>query len=253
MITKSQMHLKSSQQKSILSASSKHNSELQSVRIHEIANMIAIDEVETGKVANQIGTLQKACDTCWGYDFHSVCSLIKMFKATCEVLQSIVKRGSNYSQRGDVDSAYNIITSFDFVFILHVVKAILGITDILCQALQQKSQDILNAMHHVSTTRALILKMREDGWDSFLETTKSFCEKYEIDVPDMSGLYIMGLGRSCHQEDQITIEHHYRSDLFTATIDSQLQELNSRFNEKTMELITLSSALDPKDGFRSFN
>ncbi|XP_024042728.1 uncharacterized protein LOC18048873 [Citrus clementina] len=173
-----------------------------------------------------------------------------MFKATCEVLQSIVKRGSNYSQRGNANSIYNLITSFDFVFILHLVKEILGITYILCQALQQKSQDILNAMHHVSTTRALVQKMREDGWDSFLETTKSFCEKYEIDVSDMSGLYIMGRGRSCHQKDQITIEHHYQIDLSTATIDSQLQELNSRFSEKTMEFITLSSALDPKDGFK---
>ncbi|KAH9722523.1 DUF4371 domain-containing protein [Citrus sinensis] len=172
------------------SVSSKHNSELQSVQIHEITNMIAIDELETSKGANQIGTLWKT------------------------------------------------------------VKEILGITYILCQALQQKSQDILNAMHHLSTTRALVQKLREDGWDSFLETTKSFCEKYEIDVSDMSGLYIMGRGRSCHQKDQITIEHHYQIDLSTATIDSQLQELNSRFSEKTMEFITLSSALDPKDGFK---
>lgn len=232
------------------SVSSKHNSELQSVQIHEITNMIAIDELETSKGANQIGTLWKTGDTRWGSHFHSVYSLIKMFKATCEVLQSIVKRGSNYSQRGNANSIYNLITSFDFVFILHLVKEILGITYILCQALQQKSQDILNAMHHVSTTRALVQKMREDGWDSFLETTKSFCEKYEIDVSDMSGLYIMGRGRSCHQKDQITIEHHYQIDLSTATIDSQLQELNSRFSEKTMEFITLSSALDPKDGFK---
>ncbi|XP_052294764.1 uncharacterized protein LOC127901453 isoform X2 [Citrus sinensis] len=202
------------------------------------------------KGANQIGTLWKTGDTHWGSHFHSVYSLIKMFKATCEVLQSIVKRGSNYSQPGNANSIYNLITSFDFVFILHLVKEILGITYILCQALQQKSQDILNAMHHLSTTRALVQKLREDGWDSFLETTKSFCEKYEIDVSDMSGLYIMGRGRSCHQKDQITIEHHYQIDLSTATIDSQLQELNSRFSEKTMEFITLSSALDPKDGFK---
>ena len=69
----------------------------------------------------------------------------------------------------------------------------------------------------------------------------------------MSGLYIMGRGRSCHQKDQITTEHHYQIDLFTATIDSQFEQLNCRFSEKTMELITLSLALDPKDGFRSFN
>ncbi|GAV57170.1 LOW QUALITY PROTEIN: Dimer_Tnp_hAT domain-containing protein, partial [Cephalotus follicularis] len=42
-------------------------------------------------------------------------------------------------------------------------------------------------------------------------------------------------------------------DLYIATIDSQLQELNIRFNEHVVELIILSSALNPKDGYRSFD
>lgn len=76
--------------------------------------------------------------------------------------------------------------------------------------------------------------MREVGWDSFLETVKLFCKKYGIDVPDMSGPYIMGHSRSCHQKDQITIEHHYQIDLFIGTMDSQLKELPSIFNKKTI-------------------
>ncbi|KAH9752035.1 TTF-type domain-containing protein [Citrus sinensis] len=35
--------------------------------------------------------------------------------------------------------------------------------------------------------------------------------------------------------------------------DFQLMELNSRFSEQTVELLTLSSALDPVDGFKSFD
>ena len=42
-------------------------------------------------------------------------------------------------------------------------------------------------------------------------------------------------------------------DIFNATIDYQLEELHSRFNEETMELLMLSSALDPRDNFKSFN
>ncbi|GAV82806.1 LOW QUALITY PROTEIN: Dimer_Tnp_hAT domain-containing protein, partial [Cephalotus follicularis] len=38
-----------------------------------------------------------------------------------------------------------------------------------------------------------------------------------------------------------------------ATIDSQLQELNIRFNEHPLELLILSSALNPKNGYRSFD
>ncbi|GAV87765.1 LOW QUALITY PROTEIN: Dimer_Tnp_hAT domain-containing protein, partial [Cephalotus follicularis] len=41
--------------------------------------------------------------------------------------------------------------------------------------------------------------------------------------------------------------------LFIATIDSQLQELNIRSNEQGVELIVLSSALNPNDGYRSFD
>jgi len=36
------------------------------------------------------------------------------------------------------------------------MKEIMGITDVLCQALQQKSQDILNAINSVSTAKKLI-------------------------------------------------------------------------------------------------
>jgi len=39
----------------------------------------------------------------------------------------------------------------------------MGITDVLCQALQQKSQDILSVMHLVTTTKTLIQKLRDDG------------------------------------------------------------------------------------------
>jgi hypothetical protein len=46
-----------------------------------------------------------------------------------------------------------------------MMKEIMGITDILCQALQKKSQDILNAMVLISTvlistTKSLIQNLR---------------------------------------------------------------------------------------------
>ncbi|KAL5802911.1 hypothetical protein ACOSQ4_031216 [Xanthoceras sorbifolium] len=68
------------------------------------------------------------------------------------------------------------------------------------KALQSKSQDILNAINLVSTTKMLLLELRENGWNTFLESV-----------------------------------------------------LNSRFPEQTIELLTLSMALSPVDGFKSFN
>ena len=46
--------------------------------------------------------------------------------------------------------------TFDFVFILHVMKELMGITDMLCKKLQHKSQDIVNDMDDVATTKRLI-------------------------------------------------------------------------------------------------
>ncbi|GAV78880.1 LOW QUALITY PROTEIN: Dimer_Tnp_hAT domain-containing protein, partial [Cephalotus follicularis] len=42
-------------------------------------------------------------------------------------------------------------------------------------------------------------------------------------------------------------------DVFIATIDSQLQELNIRFNGDVVELIILSSNINPKDNYKSFD
>ncbi|XP_075481386.1 uncharacterized protein LOC142522119 [Primulina tabacum] len=77
---------------------------------------------------------------------------------------------------------------------------------------------------------------------------KVFCSRNEIDVPDLDCLY--KIGRSCRQT---TIEHHYHFDVFNAAIDFILMELNTRFNESSVELLSLSTALDPKNSFDSFN
>jgi hypothetical protein len=175
-----------------------------------------------------------------------------MYNATCSVLKNIIDDGSTYTQRGDADSAYDTIISFEFVFNLHLIKEILRVTNDLCQALQLKSQDILNAMHLVSTTKAIIQELRESGWNKLLDKVLLFCKEHDIHIPDMDARYTAGRGRVRHQQYPITMEHHYRVDVFTAVVDSQLQELNRRFNERTMQLLILSSALDPMNGYMSF-
>jgi len=135
------------------------------------------------------------------------------------------------------------------------MKEIMGFTHCLCQALQQNSQDILNAMKVVLTTKSLLQNLRNENWEPFLNTVKSFCEKKnEIDVPDMNARYTRARGRSCRQneESSMTMEHHFRIDVFVATIDFQLQELDNRFSEHPVELLRLSAALSPQDAYKSF-
>jgi hypothetical protein len=72
------------------------------------------------------------------------------------VLENIALNGITYSQHGDAVFSFKFLMSFDFSFILQVMKNVMRIVDVLFQALQQKSQDILNAMHLVTTTKTLI-------------------------------------------------------------------------------------------------
>ena len=50
---------------------SKRNDELQHAQ-EQVENMIASNEIGTGRGANQIGTLQRARDTWWGSHFQSI-------------------------------------------------------------------------------------------------------------------------------------------------------------------------------------
>ncbi|KAG6655724.1 hypothetical protein CIPAW_05G235700 [Carya illinoinensis] len=115
----------------------------------------------------------------------------------------------------------------------------------------QKSQDILNAMNIVSTIKGLIQKLRHEGWKNLVENVVSFFKKFDIDISELSYRYVQDRGH--YPRDHITIEHHYHFEIFNATIDFQMQELDNMFGEGTTRLLTFSSTLNPKDEYKSFN
>ena len=54
-----------------------------------------------GKWVNQVDSLQRPEDGIWSSHIKSICSLIKIYGATCLVLENIVLDRSTYYQRGD--------------------------------------------------------------------------------------------------------------------------------------------------------
>jgi len=69
----------------------------------------------------------------------------------------------------------------------------------------------------------------------------------------MKALYVEIGGRARKKQNILTIEDHYRINVFIATIDNQLAELNNRFNEHAVKLLVLSSMFDPRNSRLSFN
>ncbi|XP_038682193.1 uncharacterized protein LOC119982737 isoform X1 [Tripterygium wilfordii] len=201
---------------------------------------------------NQIGNLHRSGATRWSSHFDSICSLIDMYGATISVLESIIEEGSSNSMRGEAGGCLMIMRSFEFIFTLYMMHKIMGITDLLCKALQHKSLDIVNAMDLVSTTKALLFTLREEGFDHLLVHVQSICRQNDIDIPDMNASYKRATGRSCQQKDSMTVCQHYHFDVFNSAIDFQHEELNSKFSDGAVELLILSSALEPKDNFKSF-
>ncbi|XP_075654809.1 uncharacterized protein LOC142624977 [Castanea sativa] len=124
-----------------------HNEQLKVANANEIAHLIDLEEFETGSELNQIDTLQRPVKTRWSSHFRSVSSLLRMFTSTVEVLLNIIDDASDGEHRAEAESTYDGLTSFESVFILHLEKETMEITNKFCQALQSQSQDILNTMH----------------------------------------------------------------------------------------------------------
>jgi hypothetical protein len=127
--------------------------------IAKMDHLIEFDELETGNEANQIHTLQCPGDTRWSPHYDSVCSLSKLHKPKYLVLKNIINsRGSATSPcaRAKATSVVQSMMSFGFVFIMHVMKELMGITGLLCKKLQEMYQDIVNAIVDVVITKKLI-------------------------------------------------------------------------------------------------
>ncbi|XP_074327191.1 uncharacterized protein LOC141665110 [Apium graveolens] len=236
-----------------VNASPKCKTEVEDLHKFELEKMIASGEVVTSKGANQMVTLQRGGKIKWSSHFFSVRSMIVMYSAVGKFLLNLSTNWSTNAIRGGATGEYIHMRSFDFVFLLHLMQKTMGVTNVLCKALQEKSQDIINAMSLVSTTKTLLEKFRAEGWDDFVAEVLSFCTKQDILVPDLSFPYTICSGRSCSQRDDVTLEHHYHFDVFVKVIEYQVKELKIRFNDEAIELLTLTSALDPHNHFKSFD
>ena len=90
-----------------------------------------------------------------------------MFSSVVDVLEIIEEDGRS-DQKVETRSSMRSIPSFEFVFALHLMKNILGITNELSIALLKKNQDIVNVMDLVKASKQRLHVMRNDEWISLL-------------------------------------------------------------------------------------
>ncbi|XP_052208840.1 uncharacterized protein LOC127812456 [Diospyros lotus] len=204
----------------------------------QILEALSHGEISSGWGLNQQTTLKHFGDTRWGSHYGSLLNLIHIFSPTIDVLGVIANDVPSSEKIGESCNLLNLIITFDFAFSLYLMKKILGMSNELSKALQKKDQDFANVMRLVKICKEQLQAMRDNEWNSFLETIYSFCQKHSINVPNMDDTY-KPPGRSRCNTPKMTNLHHLQIDFFYAVIDMQLQELNDRFSEVNSELCLL--------------
>ncbi|KAL8095934.1 hypothetical protein AgCh_037060 [Apium graveolens] len=144
------------------------------------------------------------------------------------------------------------MNNFDFVFYLHLLKNIVGVSNGLSWALYRNDQDIVNTMNPVNATKRLFKKMKETGWESLLNEVVLFFQKHNVDVIDMSQKYVDPRKKLWMIKD-LTNDHHYRVNKFIAILDRQIRELDDCFGEIGTKLLLTMSSLDSKNLFEAFD
>ncbi|KAG2641585.1 hypothetical protein PVAP13_2KG226558 [Panicum virgatum] len=202
-------------------------------------------------VMKAIEGLPRHGDTRWGTHYRTIVNIISMYPTIRDVLITL---GEDPTQKGDwpkIHAIVGVFESFDFVFAAHLMLIILGYTNELFECLQRREQDILNAISLVRVAKARMQKLRSNGWDQFLQRVTLFCNKHGVQVPAMDGQYVP-YGRSARFARNQTIDDHFRREVFIGVIDHISQELDNRFDEVNLELLSCMSAFSPTDSFASF-
>ncbi|KAG5577299.1 hypothetical protein H5410_057433 [Solanum commersonii] len=179
---------------------------------------VALDmgELTTGRGLNQQLGLSRACDTRWGSHYKSFNNFIIMFGSILEVLESLALDARSMDEKVKAMGHLEACQTFEIVFMLHLMRDVLPITNELNKCLQKREQDIANAMLLAEVAKKSSLRSR---WELA----------------------------------NYTILHHYRVEVFCNIIDWQLQELNDRFDEVTTDLLHGIACLNPINSFSSFD
>lgn len=78
-----------------------------------------------------------------------------------------------------------------------MTREILWNSEELGKALQNKLQDIVNAIPLVLSTKVLLQQMRsDDGWEEYFLHVVEFCVDHGIDILDRKETYILCGGRA---------------------------------------------------------
>ncbi|KAL3636798.1 hypothetical protein CASFOL_019097 [Castilleja foliolosa] len=232
-------------------SSCKRSDILRQAEHDRLVGLLESMEISSGIGLNQATSLCRPCDTRWGTHYTTICRLMDMWVSVLIVLQTIFDDGV-VNARATSHSLIEKMETYDFVFIMILMRKLLGMTNALSNILLAKDQNIENAIHQMRIVKENLQELRESGWDILCIEVNAFCEKNSIPIIDMEAGRRRG-SRQLRGSEIVTNYHFFRVEIFYEVVDMLSQEMNNRFPEKSTELLSCISCLSPRLSFISFD
>ena len=122
----------------VIGVSCKRKEMLRVAQAQQVAQAFTDGELESGKGLNQELSLGRPGDTRWGSHYKLIVNVISLYPVISEVLDKIGDVSSSSDDRLKADVVSYALESFDFIFMIHLMKTIFGVANDLNNALQRK-------------------------------------------------------------------------------------------------------------------
>jgi hypothetical protein len=147
----------------VVGASAKRRDILREKHGDDILEALDNNELSSRQGLNQETSLKRTSDTRWSSHYDTLISLARMFKSVIAVLEIVRIDGTSSEQKLEARVLLDYMQSYEFIFSLHLMRKVLGITNDLSKTLQRKDQDIVNAMSLVNICKERLQMMRESN------------------------------------------------------------------------------------------
>ena len=174
-------------------------------------------EITSGTGKNQQTSLKRPGDTRWGSHYLTIVRLKDMWPSIIEVLENVFEDGTDHESSAHVRGVLRQMQNYEFVFPMFLMKRLLGLTNKLSMALQERDQDILNVINQIRTVKDELQNYRESGWDGLVKEVETFCQANDNPIINMEDI-VPRMTRVKRDKRTTTNYHHYRVEIFCEVI-----------------------------------
>ncbi|XP_042436905.1 zinc finger MYM-type protein 1-like [Zingiber officinale] len=145
----------------IIGASCKRKDKFRKLEHNRLVECLEKGDIISGKGKHQEISLKRPGDTRWGSHYMTIIRLMSTWTSALQVLENVYDDGTNDDNNGITISLIDKMESYEFVFVIHLMKSLLGITNELSLTLQQKDQNIVLAVSLFKIMKVLDTMVQE--------------------------------------------------------------------------------------------